>query len=182
MLIDDTFQIIAQGNFEWENQLVDGYWTYSLDDIWRGIQTSYQEMASDVNEKYGIALETIGSIGFSAMMHGYMAFDQQDQLMVPFRTWRNATTTQAAQELTQLFKYNIPERWSIAHLYQEVLNKETYLENLSFLTTLAGYVHWQLTGEKVLGIGDASGMFPIDPKTKNYYRRMLTQFDEKSIT
>lgn len=179
VLIDDTFQIIAQGNFEWENQLVDGYWTYSLDDIWRGIQTSYQEMASDVKEQYGIEIEIIGSIGFSAMMHGYMAFDQQDQLMVPFRTWRNATTTQAAQELTQLFKYNIPERWSIAHLYQEVLNKETYLENLSFLTTLAGYVHWQLTGEKILGIGDASGMFPIDPKTKNYYRSMLTQFDEK---
>lgn len=179
VLIDDDFQTIAQGNFEWENQLIDGYWTYSLEDVWTGIQISYQEMAREVKEKYGVVLERIGAIGFSAMMHGYMAFDQRDQLLVPFRTWRNATTSQAAQELTQLFNYNIPERWSIAHLYQAMLNQESHIQDVTFLTTLAGYVHWQLTGEKVLGIGDASGMFPIDPAIKHYHQSMVAKFDEK---
>lgn len=177
ILIDDTFQTIAQGNFEWENQLVDGYWTYSLEDIWRGIQVSYQAMTHDVKTKYDIELENIGSIGFSAMMHGYMAFDREDNLLVPFRTWRNATTSQAAQALTQAFHYNIPERWSIAHLYQAMLDQAPHLKALDFMTTLAGYVHWQLTGQKVLGVGDASGMFPIDPSTQDYQVDMVTQFE-----
>lgn len=178
VLIDDDFQTLAQGDFEWENQLVDGYWTYSLEDVWTGIQTSYQKMAQEVESKYGLVLEKIGSIGFSAMMHGYLAFDQADNLLVPFRTWRNATTSQAAQALTQVFHYNIPERWSIAHLYQAIRNQEAHVPELAFMTTLAGYVHWQLTGQKVLGVGDASGMFPIDPSIQDYQPSLMAQFDE----
>ena len=177
VLIDSRFAPIASGSFEWENQLEDGNWTYSLGNIWKGLQSSYQEMAADVKGKYGVTLTSVGAIGFSAMMHGYMAFDKQDELLVPFRTWRNATTADAEKELTELFAYNIPQRWSIAHLYQAVLNNEEHVNDIAFFTTLAGYIHWQLTGKKVLGIGDASGMFPIDSGKKNYDERMLRQFD-----
>jgi sugar (pentulose or hexulose) kinase len=178
VLIDEHFQTIATGSHEWENQLVDGIWTYSLDAVWQGIQASYRALATSVQEKYNVALTKIGSIGFSAMMHGYLAFDQNDQLLVPFRTWRNASTEEAERKLTDLFQYNIPQRWSIAHLYQAILNREEHVPKINFLTTLAGYVHWQLTGEKVIGIGDASGMFPIDNQTKDYHQSMLNQFND----
>ncbi|MFZ8765796.1 xylulokinase [Enterococcus diestrammenae] len=177
VLIDDQFQTIASGSFEWENQLLDGIWTYSLENIWSGLQTAYQELATEVKDKYHESLTTIGGIGFSAMMHGYLAFDKNDDLLVPFRTWRNAITGEAEEKLTDLFQYNIPQRWSIAHLYQAILNHEDHVKEVTFFTTLAGYVHWQLTGEKVLGIGDASGMFPIDVATKDYDARMVNQFN-----
>ena len=168
VLIDSTFEPIASGSFEWENQLEDGLWTYSLDLIWKGLQESYRNLVEEVKETYGVMLEEVGSIGFSAMMHGYMAFNQSNDLLVPFRTWRNSNTAQAEEQLTSLFNYNIPQRWSIAHLYQAILNQEKHITEIDFFTTLAGYIHWQLTGEKVLGIGDASGMFPIDTTSKAY--------------
>lgn len=178
VLIDSKMAPIASGSFEWENQLVDGVWTYSLEEVWKGIQASYRAMAADVFEKYGETVKKIGSIGFSAMMHGYLVFDKEDQLLVPFRTWRNAMTEKAEEKLTEAFRYNIPQRWSIAHLYQAILNKETHISNIDFITTLSGYVHWQLTGKKVLGVGDASGMFPIDSKTRNYDDKKVTIFEE----
>ncbi|WP_029486310.1 xylulokinase [Enterococcus gallinarum] len=178
VLIDEQFQTIATGSYEWENQLLDGVWTYSLASVWQGIQESYQALAASVQSRYGEPLTRIGSIGFSAMMHGYLAFDENDQLLVPFRTWRNASTEAAEKALTELFQYNIPQRWSIAHLYQAILNQEAHIPEVNFLTTLAGYVHWQLTGEKVIGIGDASGMFPIDSLQKDYDRQMMAQFDD----
>lgn len=168
---------IASGSYEWENQLEDGIWTYSLEAIWKGLQDCYQALKKEVLEQYAVPLTQTGAIGFSAMMHGYMAFDKNDRLLVPFRTWRNTITEQAAQELTQAFQYNIPQRWSIAHLYQAVLNQEEHVKEVAFITTLAGYIHWRLTGKKVLGIGDASGMFPIDIETKDYNSRMTEQFD-----
>ena len=176
VLVDETFQPIASGNYRWENQLVDGYWTYSLKEIITGLQESYQNMVLDVQKKYGVVLTKIGAIGFSAMMHGYMAFDKEDNLLVPFRTWRNSTTEKAAAELTKLFGFNIPERWSIAHLYQAILNEEDHVKDISYITTLAGYLHWRLTGEKVIGIGDASGMFPINDKTHQYDETMVEKF------
>ena len=142
------------------------------------MQESYQNMVLDVQKKYGVVLTKIGAIGFSAMMHGYMAFDKEDNLLVPFRTWRNSTTEKAAAELTKLFGFNIPERWSIAHLYQAILNEEDHVKDISYITTLAGYLHWRLTGEKVIGIGDASGMFPIDVDTKQYDQEMIAQFEQ----
>lgn len=178
VLIDEHYQTIATGNFEWENQLVDGIWTYDLDTVWQGIQESYRKLANDVRNKYDLPLESIGSIGISAMMHGYLAFDKEDNLLVPFRTWRNAITSEAEEKLTALFSYNIPQRWSIAHLYQSFLNKESHVGNVNYFTTLAGYVHWKLTGKKVIGIGDASGMFPIDIVNKTYDERMIQMFDE----
>lgn len=179
VLIDENFQTLASGSFEWENQFVDGIWTYSLEAVWQGIQASYREMAAQVQEKYQVPLEKVGAIGFSAMMHGYLAFDAQNELLVPFRTWRNAMTEEAENELTALFSYNIPQRWSIAHLYQAILNQEAHVEKITFFTTLAGYVHWQLTGEKVLGVGDASGMFPIDIQTKTYAAEKIEQFEQQ---
>ena len=146
--------------------------------VWKGLQDSYSELAADVEKQYGVALETVGSIGFSAMMHGYMAFNKEGELLAPFRTWRNTMTGEAAEELTKIFQYNIPQRWSIAHLRQPFLNKEEHVKDIDYLITLAGYVHWKMTGKKVLGVGDASGMFPIDTDTKDYYARMLEQFDE----
>ncbi|MFD1136422.1 FGGY-family carbohydrate kinase [Paenibacillus urinalis] len=178
VLIDGRFQTIASGSYEWENQLKDGFWTYSLDDIITGLQEAYREMKQEVERNYGITLQTVGSIGFSAMMHGYMAFDDSDKLLVPFRTWRNATTGAAARALTEQFQFNIPERWSIAHLYQAILNEEEHVPQIRFVTTLAGYIHWLLTGNKALGIGDASGMFPIDESTQNYNESMIQQFNE----
>lgn len=177
VLIDEEHHPIASGDHEWENRLDNGIWTYTLDDIWTGLCDSYEKMAKDVKEKYDVVLTDIGAIGFSAMMHGYMAFDKDGKLLVPFRTWRNSTTGQSAKALTELFQYNIPERWSIAHLYQAILNEEEHVKDIEYITTLAGYIHWQLTGEKVLGVGDASGMFPIDPETKDYDQKKIDQFD-----
>lgn len=176
VLVDSQNKPIASGSHEWENRLENGIWTYSLGDIWTGIQSCYADMARDVKEKYNTEITTIGAIGFSAMMHGYMAFDKNGELLVPFRTWRNSITGQAAEELTALFDFNIPERWSIAHLYQAVLNGEEHVEKISFLTTLAGYVHWKLTGEFALGVGEASGMFPIDTAAGTYDAAMLDKF------
>lgn len=176
VLVGKEHAPIASGSYEWENQLVDGIWTYSLEDIWKGLQTSYQELAKDVKEQYGEILTKIGSMGFSAMMHGYMPFNKENQLLVPFRTWRNNITGEAAAKLTELFDFNIPERWSIAHLYQAILNHEEHVKDISFITTLDGYVTWQLTGEKTTGIGDASGMFPIDEATHDYDAAMLDKF------
>ena len=178
VLIGEDHSPIASGSYEWENQYENNIWTYSLDMVWKGLQDSYSELAADVEKQYGIALETVGSIGFSAMMHGYMAFNKDGELLAPFRTWRNTITGEAAEELTKIFRYNIPQRWSIAHLRQAILNKEEHVKDIDYLTTLAGYVHWKMTGKKVLGVGDASGMFPIDTDTKDYYARMLEQFDE----
>lgn len=178
VLINRRFETIASGSYEWENELVDGYWTYSLENILQGLQAAYREMKQEIKQKYSIRLQTVGSIGFSAMMHGYMAFDRKGELLVPFRTWRNANTSDAAKALTKLFQFNIPERWSIAHLYQAILNREEHVPEVDFITTLAGYIHWLLTGEKSLGIGDASGMFPIDEGARNYHAGMIHQFDE----
>lgn len=178
ILIDHRFETIASGSYEWENLLKDGYWTYNQEDIITGLQTAYREMKQEVEQNYGVTLQTVGSIGFSAMMHGYMAFDSKGELLVPFRTWRNATTGEAARELTEGFQFNIPERWSIAHLYQAILNKEEHVPQIDYMTTLAGYIHWLLTGVKAIGIGDASGIFPIDEASHNYNSSMLKQFEE----
>lgn len=178
VLIDQDNKPIAQGSHSWENQLVDGLWTYSLDAIWNGLQDCYADLRANVKEQYGIEIETLAALGVSAMMHGYMPFDKEGNLLAEFRTWRNTNTGEAAAALSELFVYNIPLRWSISHLYQAILNDEPHVRNIHFLTTLAGYVHWQLTGEKVLGIGDASGMLPIDPKTKNYSAPMIEKFNQ----
>ncbi|MGG0493253.1 xylulokinase [Priestia megaterium] len=178
VLIDENFETIASGSYEWENLLEDGFWTYNLLDIITGLQSAYREMKQEVERSYGITIRTVGSIGVSAMMHGYMAFDKTGELLVPFRTWRNATTSAAAKELTEHFQFNIPERWSIAHLYQAIINQEKHLPRIDYMTTLAGYIHWLLTGSKALGIGDASGMFPIDERTQNYSENMMKQFDD----
>ena len=177
VLVDDEHKPIASGSHGWENQLKDGVWTYSKEMIWDGLQDCYAQMAKDVQEKYGVTITKLKAIGISAMMHGYLAFDGVGELLVPFRTWRNTITGQAAAELTKVLGFNIPQRWSIAHLYQAILNDEPHVKDVSFFTTLAGYIYWQLTGEKVLGIGDASGMFPIDSKTRNYNTKMIEQFD-----
>lgn len=178
VLVDEKGTPLASGSCDWENQLVDGIWTYDLANVWKGLSESYQSLGADVKEKYDTALTHVGSLGISAMMHGYLAFDEDGELLVPFRTWRNTMTGQAVKVLTDLFQYNIPQRWSIAHLYQAVLNGEEHVKNVRYITTLAGYVHWKLTGEKVLGVGDASGMFPIDSKSNDYNQRMVGQFDE----
>jgi sugar (pentulose or hexulose) kinase len=178
VLLGEDNAPIASGSHDWENQYINNIWTYSLEDVWTGVQDSYKNMAAEVKEKYGVTLETIGAIGFSAMMHGYMAFNKEGELLVPFRTWRNTITEKASEELTKLFNYNIPQRWSIAHLYQAILNGEEHVADIAFQTTLEGYIHWKLTGEKVIGIGEASGMFPIDIDAKNYNAHMIQQFDE----
>ena len=178
VLIGEDNEPIASGGHDWENKYINNIWTYSLEDIWTGVQDSYQNMAEEVKQKYGVTIQNIGAIGFSAMMHGYMAFNKSGELLVPFRTWRNTITEKASEELTKLFNYNIPQRWSIAHLYQAILNKEEHVADIDFQTTLEGYIHWKLTGEKVIGIGEASGMFPIDIDTKNYNSHMIGQFDE----
>ena len=177
VLIDQENKPIAQGSHTWENQLVDGLWTYSVEAIWYGLQDCYADLRKNVNELYDTEIEALAAIGFSAMMHGYMAFDKSEKILVPFRTWRNTNTGQAAAALSELFVYNIPLRWSISHLYQAILNGEEHVADIDFLTTLAGYVHWQVTGERVLGVGDASGMIPVDPATKNYSAEMVEKFD-----
>ena len=178
VLIDQENKPIAQGNHTWENQLVDGLWTYSIEAIWSGLQDCYADLRSNVKNLYGIEIENLAAIGVSAMMQGYMPFNAKEEILVPFRTWRNTNTGRAAAALSDLFVYNIPLRWSISHLYQAILDNEAHVKDIDFLTTLAGYVHWQLTGEKVLGIGDASGMLPIDPTTHNYSAEMVAKFDK----
>jgi len=176
VLIDENYAPIASGGHDWENRLENGVWTYHLDDVWKGLQGSFRKLADDVQKRYGVKLVTVGAVGISAMMHGYLAFNKNGDLLVPFRTWRNTTTEKAAAALTGEFQFNIPQRWSIAHLYQAILNKEDHIKDIAFITTLAGYVHWKLTGEKVIGIDDASGMFPIDSAINNFNQKMLQKF------
>ncbi len=177
VLITDDYSLVAAGESTWENQFSNEIWTYSLTQIWTGIQTSYANLVQVVSKEYGINLTKVASMGVSAMMHGYLPFDASDNLLVPFRTWRNTTTGSAAKELSELFHFNIPQRWSIAHLHQAVLNDESHIGDITYLTTLAGYVHWMLTGQKVIGIGDASGMFPVDSKLLDYDQTMIEQYD-----
>ncbi len=179
VLVDEAGKPIASGAHDWENQLVDGIWTYSLDAIWDGLQDCYKNMAEDVKKQYGVEVKHLAAIGFSAMMHGYMAFDEKDTLLVPFRTWRNTITGQACEELSPYLNFNVPQRWSVAHLYQAILNGEEHVKSIKFQTTLAGYIHWQMSGEKVVGIGEAAGMFPIDSKTRDYNQTMVDKFDAK---
>ena len=178
VLVDDKNQPIASGAHEWENRYENGIWTYSLDDIWTGIQDCYQDMAKDVKAKYDVELESVGAFGVSAMMHGYMPFNKEGELLVPFRTWRNNITGEASEKLMELFNYNIPQRWSIAHLYQAILNGEEHVKDIDYIATLEAYVHWKLTGKRVLGIGDAAGMFPIDTTKADYNQEMVDKFDE----
>ena len=177
VLINENNLPIAQGSHEWENQLVNGLWTYSQEAIWFGLQDCYRDLREDVKNKYGVEITDLAAIGISAMMHGYMPFDKDGNQLAAFRTWRNTNTGEAADKLSELFNYNIPLRWSISHLYQAILNGEDHVKDIDFLTTLAGYIHWQLTGEKVIGIGDGSGMIPVDPKTKNYDASMVEKFN-----
>ena len=177
VLIDEKGRVLSTGHYDWENQLLDGIWTYDIEDVWSGVQSVYAQIKKDMEHRYGFTINKIGSIGFSAMMHGYLPFDKKGNLLVPFRTWRNAITAEAEKKLTSLFKHNIPQRWSIAHLYQAILNEEEHVSDIDFITTLAGYVHWKLTDEKVLGINDASGMFPIDSTTHTYNQEMIAIFD-----
>ncbi|MBQ3809153.1 MAG: ATPase [Kiritimatiellae bacterium] len=179
VLVDDDFKVIAQGAHDWENKLVDGVWSYSLEDIESGVRDAYAKCAADVEAKYGVKLECLAALGISGMMHGYLPFDEAGRLLVPFRTWRNVMTAEAAAELSKLFGFNVPQRWSIAHYYQAILKKEPHIGAVCWLTTLAGYVHYRLTGENVMGVGEASGMFPIDPATGDYNERMLAAFDAK---
>lgn len=178
VLIDNVGTILATGLFDWENHLEQGIWTYHQDEIWSGLQAAYLNLSENVKEKYQINIENLSAIGISAMMHGYLPFNKEGKQLTEFRTWRNNTTQEASKKLTSLFQYNIPQRWSIAHLYQAILNDEPHLHEIDFITTLAGYVHWKLTDQKVLGIGDASGMFPIDTKSLSYNTDMIHAFNE----
>ena len=180
VLIDEKHIPIASGDFEWENQLVDGIWTYSMDMVRTGVQSCFAALKADVRAKFGAELDTVGAIGVSAMMHGYLPFDKDGKQLAEFRTWRNTITGEAAEKLTALFGFNIPQRWSIAHLYQAILNGEEHVKDIAYLTTLAGYIHWILTGEKLMGVGEASGMFPIDSETLDYDEGMLHKF--KTLT
>lgn len=171
-------KVIAKSSYDWENKLVDGIFTYDLNEVWIGLRKCYKDITEYVKQVYDVEITKISSIGFSAMMHGYLVFDKQGDLLVPFRTWRNTITEQSADILSQNFSFNIPQRWSVAHLYQSILNKESHVDNIDFLTTLAGYVHWKVTGEKVIGIGDASGIFPIDETSFDYNKNMMKQFNK----
>ncbi len=177
VLIGEEHTPIASGSYDWENKLVDNIWTYDLEEIWTGLQVCYKNLTEDVKNQYDVVLDNIGSIGFSAMMHGYMPFDKAGNLLVPFRTWRNNMTGDATAILTPLFGQHIPERWSIAHLYHAILQEEPHVGEIDYITTLAGYIHWKMTGKKVLGIGDASGMFPIDSEIMDYHQGMLDKFE-----
>ncbi|GIG40541.1 xylulokinase [Cellulomonas phragmiteti] len=177
VLVGEDHTPLASGSHAWENQLVDGTWTYALDAVWDGLRAAVADLLSDAGRRYGVRPTSLAAIGVSAMMHGYLAFDADDELLVPFRTWRNTSTGAAASELTELFGYNIPLRWSVAHLHQAVLDAEPHVADVRFVTTLAGYVHWRLTGRKVLGVGDASGMFPVDPATRGYDADLLARYD-----
>ena len=175
--VDDPADVLAVGGFAWENSLEDGRWTYPLEDVWTGLAAAYADLRTDAEQRHGVSPLTVGAIGVSAMMHGYLAFGEDDDLLVPFRTWRNTSTGRAAAKLTDVFGVNIPLRWSIAHLHQAVLDAEEHVPDIRFVTTLAGYVHWRLTGRRVLGVGDASGMFPIDPATGDYDATMVAAYD-----
>lgn len=177
VLIDNSHTPIASSSFTWENQLENGIWTYDLSTAEAGLQACYADLCSNVEAKFGVQLERIAAIGISAMMHGYLAFDEQDKQLAPFRTWRNTNAEEAGRKLSAIFDFNIPIRWSIAQLYQSIIESETHVSNIRYLTTLSGYIHWKLTGRKVLGIGDASGMFPIDSQTKDYDADLLSRFD-----
>ena len=178
-LIDtQTTKVLGTGSFEWENQLVDGLWTYSLDSVWSGLAASFADLQANLDKTHGVIIQKLEALSISAMMHGYLGFDKAGESLLPFRTWRNTNTGPAAKELSELFNFNIPLRWSIAHLHQLVIEKHPHLAELDFVTTLAGYVHWKLSGEKVLGIGDASGMFPIDSLAKDYDQKMVESFDQ----
>jgi len=181
VLINRNHDVIASGSHTWKSVLVDGIWTYSQEAIWNGLRDCYGKLAQDVLAHYGVELTTIGAIGISAMMHGYLPFDRDGVQLTPFRSWQNTITGPAAAELTELFGFNIPQRWSVAHLYQAILNGEKHVRDITFLTTLEGYVHWKLTGEKVLGVGEASGMFPLDLNTGCYDPVMLSKFDSKTL-
>ena len=178
VLVDDKYNPIASGSYEWENRYENGVWTYSLDDIRNGLQGSYSDLVKDVQEKYDVELTSVGALGISAMMHGYMPFDKDGKLLVPFRTWRNNITGEASEKLMEFFQYNIPQRWSIAHLYQAILNGEDHVKDIDYMCTLEAYVHRMLTGKRVLGIGDAVGMFPVDSETKDYNQEMVEKFDK----
>ena len=178
VLVDGKNKPIAQGSYDWENRFEEGIWTYRLADAQTGLISCFRSLKEDVNKKYDITLHTIGAMGVSAMMHGYMAFDQNQKLLVPFRTWRNTMTAAASQKLTEIFHFPIPQRWSIAHLYQAILNGEKHVDQIRYLTTLDGYIHWKLTGQKVIGIGQASGMFPIDTEQKDYRKDLAERFDQ----
>lgn len=178
VLINELHEPIAEGNYFWENKNINNIWTYEIDDIWQGLQECYSDLRENVQTQFGVTIRTVSAIGISAMMHGYFAFDSGMNLLMPFRTWRNAITAEAASRLTALFKYNIPQRWSVAHLYQCILDREEHVHHIAHLETLASYVHRMLTGESVIGIGDASGMFPIDAQTKTYDKTMINAFNE----
>ena len=177
MLISADRRVLAQGSCRWENRFEGGYWTYGLDEAVKGLRHAYAELAADVRGKLGCDLRRVAALGISGMMHGYLPFNENDTLLVPFRTWRNTITAEAASKLTEAFNFNIPQRWSIAHLYQAILNGEPHVPSIRHFTTLAGYVHFKLSGKKVLGVGDASGMFPIDSKTGTYDKAMLSTFE-----
>lgn len=168
---------IAAGSFTWENKLVDGLWSYELSDAWKGLQESYRTLTEDVKAKYGLALEKVGAIGISGMMHGYLPFDKDGNQISMFQTWRNTNTTAAAEKLSCLFNFNIPLRWNISHLYQVILDGEEHVKDIDYMTTLAGYIHWKLTGKRVIGVGEASGMFPIDSNINDYDQEMIKKFD-----
>ena len=178
VLVDENNMPIASGSYDWENRLENGIWTYHLEDIHAGLQGSYRALAENVKEQYGEELISVGALGVSAMMHGYMPFNKDGELLVPFRTWRNNITGQASEELMELFQYNVPQRWSIAHLYQAILNKEEHVKDIDYMTTLEAYIHWKLTGKRIQGIGDAAGMFPVDSETKDYNEEMVQKFDK----
>lgn len=178
VLIDENNAPIAQGAHEWENRYEDKLWTYSIEDIWNGLKDCYADLRRQVKQRYDEEITSLAAIGISAMMHGYMAFDKNQKILVPFRTWRNTNTGKAAAKLSELFNFNIPLRWSISHVYQAIIDGETHVKEIDYLTTLAGYVHWMLTGKRVLGIGDASGMLPIDSDTNDYDASMVEKFDK----
>ena len=178
VLVDENNMPIASGSYDWENRLENGIWTYHLEDIHAGLQGSYRALAENVKEQYSEELTSVGALGVSAMMHGYMPFNKDGELLVPFRTWRNNITGQASEELMELFQYNVPQRWSIAHLYQAILNKEEHVKDIDYMTTLEAYIHWKLTGKRIQGIGDAAGMFPVDSETKDYNEEMVQKFDK----
>ncbi len=179
VLIGKNHEPLASGSFDWENSYDNGVWTYPLEQVWEGLRGAFAKLKANVLEKYGVKLTSVGALGISGMMHGYLAFDKDGNLLAPFRTWRNTITAKAAEELSELFDFNIPQRWSIAHLYQAILNGEEHVKDVDYIATLAAYVHWKLTGNKVIGVGEASGMFPIDSETNDYDKKMLSLFSEK---
>lgn len=179
VLIGKNHEPLASGSYDWENTYDNGIWTYSLDRVWEGLRSAFAALKKNVADKYGVKLTTVGALGISGMMHGYLAFDKHGNQLAQFRTWRNTITARSAEELSELFDFNIPQRWSIAHLYQAILNGEEHVKDIDYIATLAAYVHWKLTGNKVIGIGEASGMFPIDSEINDYDKKMLVKFDEK---